>query len=131
MRRHGKIGKSTFTRLGLPGTIPPQFRPVPRGEGGLAGRLLSGPDAAGYGRSKTQQGVLDVRMTLFGAALAAVAIAAASPQPAAAQGQGTSVVVIDISYIFKNHVRFKEAQDAMKKEVEQFEETIRRARRHR
>src|SRR5690606_13330621 len=46
-------------------------------------------------------------------------------QPATAQGQGTSVVVIDVSYIFKNHIRFKEAQDAMKKEVEQFEETIR------
>jgi Skp family chaperone for outer membrane proteins len=73
---------------------------------------------------KTQQGVLDVRTTLLGAALAAgLFVGGAWTAPAAAQG--TSVVVIDVSYIFKNHIRFKEAQDGMKKEVEQYEETIR------
>jgi Skp family chaperone for outer membrane proteins len=45
--------------------------------------------------------------------------------PTAALAQGTTVVVIDIGYIFKNHVRFKEAKDAMKKEVDQYEEQIR------
>jgi Skp family chaperone for outer membrane proteins len=90
------------------------------------GRRLSEPEAAGYGRSKTQQGVLDVRTSFLGAALAAAVLAgAAYTQPAAAQGQGTSVVVVDVNYILKNHVRFKEAQDAMKKEVEQIEEHIR------
>lgn len=67
-----------------------------------------------------------MRTSFLCAALAAtIAAGAVTINPAAAQGQGTSVVVIDISYIFKNHIRFKEAQDAMKKEVEGFEETIR------
>ncbi len=75
---------------------------------------------------KPQQGVLAVRTSYLCAALAATFVAGVTwAQPATAQGQGTSVVVIDVSYIFKNHIRFKEAQDAMKKEVEQFEETIR------
>jgi Skp family chaperone for outer membrane proteins len=68
--------------------------------------------------------VLDVRILLLGAALAAgLSVAGAWTAPAAAQG--SSVVVIDVSYIFKHHVRFKGAQDAMKKEVEQYEESIR------
>ncbi|MBW3597994.1 MAG: OmpH family outer membrane protein [Planctomycetes bacterium] len=67
-----------------------------------------------------------MRISFLGTALAACVLAGvALGSPAAAQAQGTTVVVIDISYIFKNHVRFKEAQDAMKKEVEQFEEKIR------
>jgi Skp family chaperone for outer membrane proteins len=68
--------------------------------------------------------VLDVRIFLLCAALAAGLLAGGAwDTPALAQG--ASVVVIDVSYIFKHHVRFKEAQDAMKKEVEQYEESIR------
>jgi Skp family chaperone for outer membrane proteins len=67
--------------------------------------------------------VLDVRNLLLGAALVAGLSVGVWSAPAAAQG--TSVVVIDVSYIFKHHVRFKEAQDAMKKEVETYEESIR------
>lgn len=64
-----------------------------------------------------------MRILLLGAALAAGLSLAGAAAPASAQG--TSVVVIDVSYIFKHHVRFKEAQDGMKKEVEQYEESIR------
>ena len=64
-----------------------------------------------------------MRILLLGAALAAGLSVAGQTAPAAAQA--SSVVVIDVSYIFKHHVRFKEAQDAMKKEVEQYEESIR------
>jgi Skp family chaperone for outer membrane proteins len=68
--------------------------------------------------------VLDVRILSLCAALAAgLLVGGASDTPARAQG--APVVVIDVSYIFKHHVRFKEAQDAMKKEVEQYEESIR------
>jgi Skp family chaperone for outer membrane proteins len=67
-----------------------------------------------------------VRTSFLGAALAAGMLAGVVfGGPSAAHAQGTTVVVIDISNIFKNHIRFKEAQDAMKKDVEQFEEKIR------
>lgn len=67
---------------------------------------------------------------LWAALAASVLAGGVFGSPAPAQAQGTTVVVIDISYIFKNHIRFKEAQDAMKKEVEHFEELIRTERDH-
>jgi Skp family chaperone for outer membrane proteins len=42
--------------------------------------------------------------------------------PVAAPGPvGTSVVVIDIAYIFKNHVRFNAAINDMKRDIQQYE----------
>jgi Skp family chaperone for outer membrane proteins len=46
--------------------------------------------------------------------------AAAAPAPA-----GTSVAVIDVAYIFKNHVRFNAQMNDMKRDIEGFEASIR------
>ena len=37
----------------------------------------------------------------------------------------STVAVVDISYIFKNHKDFKMKMDGMKKEVQEFEATLR------
>ena len=42
-----------------------------------------------------------------------------------AQAQGTNVAVVDVSKIFKHHIRFKQAQDDMRKEVQAFEAEMR------
>ena len=47
--------------------------------------------------------------------------AAGRPRPAPV---GTSVVVIDIAYIFKNHIRFNRMND-IKRDIEQFEAYVR------
>ena len=49
---------------------------------------------------------------------------AAAPPPAAAP-TGTSVVVIDVAYIFKNHVRFNARMNDIKKDVEAYDAQIR------
>ena len=41
-----------------------------------------------------------------------------------AEASGTQLAVIDISYIFKNHSRFKQSMEAMKAEVKAFESTL-------
>jgi Skp family chaperone for outer membrane proteins len=46
----------------------------------------------------------------------------AAPAPAAA---GTSVAVIDIAFIFKNHVRFNQQMNDMKRDIEGFDAQIR------
>jgi Skp family chaperone for outer membrane proteins len=48
--------------------------------------------------------------------------AAVAPAPA---GAGTSVAVIDIAYIFKNHVRFNQQMNDMKRDIEAFDAQIR------
>jgi len=48
------------------------------------------------------------------------AAAAQAPAPA-----GTSVAVIDIAYIFKNHVRFNAQMNDMKRDIEGFDASIR------
>ncbi len=47
--------------------------------------------------------------------------AAAAPAAAPSSGMGTMVAVIDIPYIFKNHVRFKQSMDGFKNQVDEFE----------
>ena len=48
------------------------------------------------------------------------------PRPAAAPAQaGTSVAVIDIAYIFKNHVRFNGQMTDMKTDIERFDAQMR------
>ena len=41
---------------------------------------------------------------------------------------GTAVAVIDINFIFKNHLRFKESMDKIKKDIEAFEAYLREER---
>src|SRR5689334_9848651 len=98
-----------------------------------------------------QQGVLSVRLSLsryflFGATfvagplsvfiLAAPAtgqIPAGAPRPTAGPAPaasapvvaGTSVAVIDVAYIFKNHVRFNAQMNDMKRDIEGFDAAMR------
>jgi Skp family chaperone for outer membrane proteins len=94
-----------------------------------------------------QQGVLSVRFSLLCATFVAgplsicflAAPAAAqqglppggarppvgSPTAAAPVVAGTSVAVIDIAYIFKNHVRFNAQMNDMKRDIEAFDASIR------
>ncbi|MFM8284696.1 MAG: OmpH family outer membrane protein [Planctomycetaceae bacterium] len=61
-------------------------------------------------------GVLAASLVIGAVAKAQVpAVAPVQPQPSA--GPATHVAVIDVGYIFKNHVRFKAAMDRMKDEV--------------
>ena len=43
---------------------------------------------------------------------------AQAPNPAGANATKYNIAVVDISYVFKNHRRFKAAMEAMKKEME-------------
>jgi Skp family chaperone for outer membrane proteins len=45
--------------------------------------------------------------------------------PAAAAPAGTSVAVIDVAFIFKNHVRFNAQMNDMKRDIEGFDASIR------
>jgi Skp family chaperone for outer membrane proteins len=64
---------------------------------------------------------------LIGALAAAVALSmfsfasAQAVNPASANAAKYNIAVVDISYIFKNHKRFKTAMDSMKKEMEGIE----------
>jgi Skp family chaperone for outer membrane proteins len=92
-------------------------------------------------RSRTtrkQQGVLNVRMVLsrkqshhlfalafvagvVGICLSANVARAQAPNPAGANASRYGVGVVDISYIFKKHERFRAAMESMKKEMETIE----------
>jgi Skp family chaperone for outer membrane proteins len=92
-----------------------------------------------------QQGVLSVRLSLVYATFVAgplsilvLAAPATAQQPvpggarppvgpsaAAPAVAGTSVAVIDIAYIFKNHVRFNAQMNDMKRDIEAFDASIR------
>jgi Skp family chaperone for outer membrane proteins len=102
-----------------------------------------------------KQGVLDVRTAVFSAPLVAsllfvgaavlpahaqtgglpaaarppatagVAPAAAAAPAATGATAGTSVAVIDIPFVFKNHVRFKQAMDQFKASVDAFDAEMR------
>jgi len=66
---------------------------------------------------------------VLGVTLACLAVPSASAQapPIAAPrpSTGTAVAVVDISHIFKNHVRFKQQMEEMKGQVKAFEEHLR------
>src|SRR5947209_7252290 len=50
------------------------------------------------------------------------AIAPSAPAPApSASAAGTSVAVIDVAYIFKNHARFNQSMNDMKRDIEAFD----------
>ena len=74
-----------------------------------------------------------LRMTVFSVTALCLGIssgyAQGQPRPAAsAAPTGTRVAVIDINFIFKNHMRFKQTMDGIKKEIETFEVYLREER---
>ncbi len=77
-------------------------------------------------RLEVQQGVLNVKSSFLLATLVAtVALVGFEAQTASAQNRGTNVAVIDISYVFKNHERFKKSQEEMKRDVDEFDAFVR------
>jgi Skp family chaperone for outer membrane proteins len=70
--------------------------------------------------------VLNVK-TYFSWAICFAILVAFNPTPVNAQAQpaGSGVVVIDINYIFKNHLLFKSKMDDIKQEIETFENYLR------
>ena len=69
---------------------------------------------------------LNHKRTVFAvAAVAALStiglLHAQAPNPAGANASKYSIAVVDISYIFKNHSRFRTTMDSMKKEMEGIE----------
>jgi Skp family chaperone for outer membrane proteins len=72
-----------------------------------------------------KQGVLIVKTTFGFAALAAVMLAVAShTTPVYGQAAPTSAAVIDIPYIFKNHIRFQQAIDDIKDDINAYKDFV-------
>ena len=64
--------------------------------------------------------------TYFSWAICLALLVALNPAPVNAQAPaGSGVVVIDINYIFKNHLLFKSKMDDIKQEIEKFENYLR------
>ncbi|MCA9263643.1 MAG: OmpH family outer membrane protein [Planctomycetales bacterium] len=57
-------------------------------------------------------------------AMLATTVQAQTPRATTASS-GTNVAVLDVSLVFKNHARFKSAMEAMKTDVDAFEQTLR------
>ena len=71
------------------------------------------------------QGVLNVKTSLCSAALAAALLACGlAANPAYGQTGGTAVAVIDVPYIFKNHVRFQQQIEDIKKDIDAYKEVV-------
>ncbi len=71
------------------------------------------------------QGVLAVKTTLCPAALAAALLACGlAASPSFGQTSGTSVAVIDVPYIFKNHLRFQQQIEDIKKDIDAYKEVV-------
>lgn len=74
-----------------------------------------------------------LRMTTFVVAALCLGISSGhaqgqQPRATTAAPTGTRVAVIDINFIFKNHLRFKQTMDGIKKEIESFEAYLREER---
>ena len=63
------------------------------------------------------------KILTLAAIIASTAVMGLSASPTHAQG--TNVAVVDVSLIFKHHVRFKQSQEDMRKEVQDFEGEVR------
>jgi outer membrane protein len=77
-------------------------------------------------RTRKKQGALKVKKTCFWAVLAA-AVLVTSSGDSLAQGQPNfagGVAIIDLSYIFKNHDRFKAMTEGMRNDVLRAEEAL-------
>jgi Skp family chaperone for outer membrane proteins len=95
---------------------------------------------------RRQQGALNVKISLIVAAITVSLVALTvvprlGAQPGAAgrppmgsmgggggQGGGTSVALIDIGYIFKSHIRFKNSMDSLGKDIRATEDTLNKER---
>lgn len=60
----------------------------------------------------------------FAALAAAVAVYGLAPVPAFGQAGGTAVAVIDVPYIFKNHVRFQQQIEDIKKDIDAYKDVV-------
>jgi Skp family chaperone for outer membrane proteins len=70
------------------------------------------------------QGVLNVKTSLCSVMMAAVILTCAlAASPASGQG-GTAVAVIDVPYIFKNHVRFQQQIEDIKKDIDAYKDVV-------
>lgn len=116
-----------FTCSANLGRIPPALTPLAAGRdgvpvlgavGGRNPRRPSGKDPF------STQGVLNVRTSLCSAALAAVVLACGFASPAFGQASGTAVAVIDVPYIFKNHVRFQQQIEDIKKDIDAYKDVV-------
>jgi Skp family chaperone for outer membrane proteins len=71
------------------------------------------------------QGVLNVKTSLCFAALAAAVLACGfAASPALGQTGGTAVAVIDVPYIFKNHIRFQQQIEDIKKDIDAYKDIV-------
>ena len=62
-----------------------------------------------------------MKTSLCSAALAAALLACGlAANPAYGQTGGTAVAVIDVPYIFKNHVRFQQQIEDIKKDIDAY-----------
>ncbi|MCS7239258.1 MAG: OmpH family outer membrane protein [Thermoguttaceae bacterium] len=61
---------------------------------------------------------------LIGAAMLALAQGPAASRPVA-QPAGPFIAMVDVGYIFKNHVRFKQMMDSLKAEIQQADARVR------
>jgi Skp family chaperone for outer membrane proteins len=84
-------------------------------------------------RSADVKSVFKVKSTIIGRRIALVLGAslvigtlasAQAPNPAGANAGKYSIAVVDISYIFKNHARFRASMESMKKEMETIESEL-------
>jgi Skp family chaperone for outer membrane proteins len=66
-----------------------------------------------------------VKTSLCSAALAAAVLACGfAASPAFGQTGGTAVAVIDVPYIFKNHVRFQQQIEDIKKDIDAYKDIV-------
>ncbi len=75
-----------------------------------------------------KQGVLNVNIFRHLAAIVACLCLLIGVTEARAQSAGTNVVVLDVGRVFKEHKRFEQALNVMKKDVEAFEQYLRQRR---
>lgn len=66
-----------------------------------------------------------MKNSLCSAALAAAVLACGlAASPALGQTGGTSVAVIDVPYIFKNHIRFQQQIEDIKKDIDAYKDIV-------
>jgi Skp family chaperone for outer membrane proteins len=128
----------TFTDFTLPGTIPPRICP-PAATWNAVEQIGSGA-IAGHGRptvdSKERSAV---KKSLLAATVVATLVTFSLVSESSAQVGGMGrpaggavgsqgIALIDIGYIFKNHIKFKNAMDGLGKDIKVAEDTLNKER---
>jgi Skp family chaperone for outer membrane proteins len=62
-----------------------------------------------------------VATAAFALAIGTFSVQAQAPNPAGANAEKHGIAVVDVSYIFKQHARFRATMDSMKKQMEGIE----------